>query len=423
VGSAYLQKLRLFNRDVRLYLFSMALIGLTIYGGIRSMLLNLYLVRLGYGPEFIGLINAAGSLGFSILALPAGALGPRWGTRRMMIAGAAVMVVGCGLFPLAEAVPGAWQRGWLVASNVVAWAGLAMAFVNGLPFLMSATGPEERNHAFSTQLALEPLAGFAGSLIGGFLPGLFASMLGVSLDDPAPYRYPLFISALLLVPALVALMGTREARTEGTQSRVADAGPVPYGLLVIMVLVVVPRLAGRTMVTTFFNLYLDTGLRASTSLIGALKAAGQLLAVPAALVVPLLVARWGKYGVISAGSVALAVCMLPLMLVPHWSAAGLGFMGVSALFAITTAPIRVFNQELVSPRWRGAMSGAVMMAAGLSSSATALAGGYIISALGYPSLFLMGLVATAAGAVLFWGYFRVPRGEMVRSPARVEDSC
>jgi hypothetical protein len=31
----------------------------------------------------------------------------------------------------------------------------------------------------------------------------------------------------------------------------------------------------------------------------------------------------------------------------------------------------------VTPRWRGAMSGAVMMAGGLSYSATAMAGGYV----------------------------------------------
>ena len=60
------------------------------------------------------------------------------------------------------------------------------------------------------------------------------------------------------------------------------------------------------------------------------------------------------------------------------------------------------------------MSGAVNMAFGLSFSAMALGGGYLIGALGYRSLFLTGAGLTAAGALLFWAYFRVPRGELGR---------
>jgi hypothetical protein len=44
----------------------------------------------------------------------------------------------------------------------------------------------------------------------------------------------------------------------------------------------------------------------------------------------------------------------------------------------------------------------------------ALGGGYIITALGFPSLFLTGAGLTAAGALAFWSYFRVPRGTHVR---------
>ena len=40
------EALALFNRDVRLVLFSQALIGFTIFGGVYTVLLNLYLLRL-----------------------------------------------------------------------------------------------------------------------------------------------------------------------------------------------------------------------------------------------------------------------------------------------------------------------------------------------------------------------------------------
>ena len=57
--ASYLQKMRLFSRSTWLYLVSSAAIGFG-YMGIAGVLLNLYLVRLGYGPEFAGLIFATG---------------------------------------------------------------------------------------------------------------------------------------------------------------------------------------------------------------------------------------------------------------------------------------------------------------------------------------------------------------------------
>ena len=55
----YIQAVRLFNRYVRLFLVSATLFGFAVFGGIYPILLNLYLLRLGYGPEFIGLLDAS----------------------------------------------------------------------------------------------------------------------------------------------------------------------------------------------------------------------------------------------------------------------------------------------------------------------------------------------------------------------------
>lgn len=419
--SAYLQKLRLFSRDARFYLITAGLYGFTM-DGIYAVLLNLYLLRLGYGPEFIGLVNAAAAFVFTVFCLPAGALGARWGSRRMMIAGVGLLVAGGGLLPLVESIPTIWQARWLLATNSLAGLGLALYLVNGIPFLMGATGLEERSHAFSVQMALGPLAGFTGSLLGGVLPKVFSNVLSVSRDKPASYRYPLLLAALLLIPGMLALMTTREVRTKQVQGRATEAGRGPYGLIILIALIVVLRFAGQGTALTFFNVYLDAGLHTSTALIGVLSAARQLLSVPAALIAPLLVAQWGNARTIVLGSLGIALSMLPLALIPHWSAAGLGFMGVAALFSMTTAPFRVFSQEIVSPGWRAAMSGAMMTGAGLSSSAMAFGGGYLISALGYSGLFLTGAGLTVAGALLFWAYFRVPRGELVsRSVPNVTD--
>jgi MFS family permease len=410
MATSYLKAFSLFSRDVRLYLITVALFGFTF--GIYAVLLNLYLLRLSYGPEFVGLINAASGLPVVLFGLPAGALGGRLGIRRVMIAGMSTSVVGLGFLPLSEFIPKAYQAGWLVAAYALAWLGVAFYGVNGFPFLMGATGPEERNHAFSMWAALNPLAGFAGSLVGGLLPGLFAMTLGLSLDYPAPYRYPLLIAAGFLIPSVLMLIATREVSVGRKQATVAETGPFPFGLITIMALVLLLRGASEGAGRIFFNVYLDANLHVSTAQIGALSAVGQLLSVPVALVAPLLMARWGNGRILVWGLLGTALSLLPMAFIPHWIASGVSFMSLLVMVSITTPAYSLFCQEVVSSGWRAAMSGATFMAVGLSFAAMAFSGGYIITALGYRSLFLIGAGLTAVGALLFWAYFlRVPRGE------------
>jgi MFS family permease len=413
----YLRALGLFSRNVRLYLIATSVFGLTIFGGIYSVLLNLYLLRLGYGPEFVGLVNAVGYLCFAVFSLPAGALGGRWGSRRTMIAGLSLALVGFGALPLAEFMPRALQDGWLLATYLLGWLGAALFTVNSSPFLMGSTGPKERNHVFSAQAALWSLAGFAGSLVGGLLPGLFAATLGLSLDHPASYRYPLLIAALLIFPGVLAIWATREVRARRMQETAPETSPAPLGLIGLMSLAGLLTVAGEGSARTFFNVYLDAGLHVSAVQIGTLSAAGQLLAIPAALAMPLLAARWGTSRTVALGSFGVALSLLPLALLPHWGAAGLGYMSMIALAAIRRPAFTLYGQEVVPLAWRAATSGATSMAAGLGFSVMSFGGGYIITALGYPSLFLAGTALTAAGGLIFWSYFCVRRPKLLLDAA------
>jgi MFS family permease len=414
----YLHMVRLFSRDLRLFLVTASLVSFA-WDGVRAVVLNLYLLRLGYGPDFVGLVNAVGALAFALWCLPAGAMGSRWGSRKMLIAGASLLTVGFWLVPLAEFVAGAWRTGWLLSTSVLTYFGFALFLVNGLPFMMGTTGSEERTHAFSAHVALMPLAGFFGSLVAGWLPGTFATLLGVSVAEATPYGLSLWLATLLLIPGVAALLPTRLVDGQLPQAAqpstpIEDTGRAPYGLILAIALIMAFRFGGRGTVATFFNVYLDDGLGTSTSLIGALSAAGQLLSVPAALVAPLLLTRWGGLRTIVWGTLGMALSVLPLALVPRWGVAGLGFAGASALFSVTVGPIRVFSQELVAPRWRTAMASAFMLGAGLSFAGVSLAGGYMIVTLGYQSLFLIAAGLAATGALLFWLCFRTPRGQMAR---------
>jgi hypothetical protein len=253
----------------------------------------------------------------------------------MMIAGLSLTMVVHAMLPVAERLPASWQQGWLLATPVLYGLCTTLCMVNRPVFLMGVTGPEERTHAFSLLMALAPVAGTAGSLVGGLLPVLFARAFGLCAHEPASYRYPLLIAAGLLAPGVLALRSASDVPATPTREGAASRGSAPWGPISLMASVVMLRLAEHPAINAFFNVYLDPVLRAAPAVIGALTAAGHLLAALGALATPLGVMRWGNSTASVLGSLGMALGLLPLALIPHWGIAGLGYVGMMLLSSTT----------------------------------------------------------------------------------------
>ncbi len=402
----YLRTIRHFNRDIRLYLFASGLVGFCLFSGIYSLLFNLYLLRLGYGPAFVGQVNAVGGLAFALSSLPSSFLGGRWGNRRTMILGLGLALVGHALLSQAEFVPNIHQQCFILSMNSLGLLGISLYIVNGYPYLMGISSAAQRHLVFSLQAALFPLAGFAGSLIGGFLPGGFAGLLQLSLDHPTPYRHTLLGASLLLTPGVFALVATGQETREHYEDTPTDATPLPLKLILLLSFIAFLYTASEGAVRTFLNVYLDDALNASTALIGTLAASGQLLAIPAALMMPFLVRRFGSTRTFNGAVLCSALILVPLALISHWAIAGLCLMGTMCLAGIRRPAFTVFQQEMMPLRWRTAMAGAAGTTTGLGYAGISLGGGYMIEAVGYRALFLMAGCLTASGAAIFWLCFR-----------------
>ena len=68
--SGYLDKLRMLHGDAKLYMGMWATAGIC-WMGIYAVVFNLYLLRLGYGPDFVGLANGVIFLGLSLFCMVA----------------------------------------------------------------------------------------------------------------------------------------------------------------------------------------------------------------------------------------------------------------------------------------------------------------------------------------------------------------
>lgn len=415
-----LERFQRISPAIFLYLVGAALVGFALDGGVYAVLLNLYLVRMGYGPELIGMINSSGQLTFALFSLPAGALGSRWGSRRALLLGMSMMMIGTLIAPFADTLPQSWWIPWLVVNSIVIYMGMALFFVNTSPFVMEAVEAQRRAQVFSIQTGMMSLASFAGSLLSGLLPPVFASMLGTDLSQPAPYRYALLIAGVALIPALMAIYSSRPALVPHEEPAVSpQAGadvkrmsPI-LGLILVIALVRLLQVAGIASTNTFYNVYLDSQLHVPIAQIGLIVATGRLLGVPSALTSSTLAARFGAKNVVIGSSLLTALAILPMAFIEHWLAAAFTFVCVVSLSWIRYAISQIFFLELVPPSRRAIVAGVTEMAAGLTFTGMTFGGGFIITLFGYRTLFLTGATMTLLSVIIFWLYFR-DRGSGVR---------
>jgi predicted MFS family arabinose efflux permease len=183
-------------------------------------------------------------------------------------------------------------------------------------------------------------------------------------------------------------------------------GPFPVLPIVLMIAYVYVRHAGWATCRAFCNAYMDTDLHLSPSSIGLITGTGQFVAILAPLLTPRLAARRSNGWTLMVTTLGLSLCLVPLGLVPHWAAVGLGRLGVLVLSAIWMPALQVFQMERVDSQWRSLAYGAVSMAMGLGFGSTSLAGGYIVAAWGYRALFLLGAGLSAAAAGLMWSILK-----------------
>ena len=72
--------------------------------GFATIVLPVYLAKIGFNPAQIGLVAAAALLGTAVLTLAIGFLAPRHNLRRLLIAGAALMIATGVAFPAFEEI-------------------------------------------------------------------------------------------------------------------------------------------------------------------------------------------------------------------------------------------------------------------------------------------------------------------------------
>jgi predicted MFS family arabinose efflux permease len=376
--------------------------------GITQLLRVIYLLRLGAGLELIGLLYGIGALLFGVLGLPSGALGERVGARHAMLFGAGVLVLGLCLLPVTELLTGPVRAIWPIVPELVNTLGWSLLVVNSVPILVATTAPEDRKTAYALREALLGFANLSGMLLAGVLPATFAFLLGTTTATPAPYRFGLLSSVVLGAGGLFVLTRTGPLRYERHASTASSAS-APWRPIVLLLICGFLNQGAVASCRAFTYAYMDTAFGMPTSVIGLISAIGMALAVVAALNSSRLARRHGSGKAMALASVALALDLLMMALIPHWIAAAAGTIGVLALFSLWMPAYQTLQMEFAAPGQRAMVSGAGFMALGLGFGITSLIGGRLAATAGYSALFLFGvaLALSSAGLMLYVHKLRV----------------
>jgi MFS family permease len=395
-----------FNRDAKLLIAVTGILAISFFG-IVALLRVIYVLRLGYGPEYIGIFSATGALTYMSMGIPSGALGARLGTRKAMLIGGVIAAVGMTLLPLTEFVPLVLRDFWPFFSQVVLTIGWSMLNVNLVPALMASTNEWNRNMAYSLSSAFRETGTLVGTFIGGLLPATFANLFAQSLDDPAPYRFSLWVGAVLAAVALIPLSRIKKDAAPVTKTHIdKHCSPAPILPIALMAIYIYIRHAGWSTCQSFCNAYMDAGLQLSTSTIGMITSVVQVAAIIASLLTPRMMARYNNGGTLLLTTVGVAVSLLPMGLFPHWTAVGIGRIGFQVASAMWIPVLQVFQMELVDTEWRALTYGITSMAMGFGFGSFSLIGGYIINAFGYRRVFLVGAGLELVAAVVLWGVLK-----------------
>lgn len=398
----YADQLRRFSANARLFLLSV--FGMGLASSIFSLFLNIYLLRLGYKQDFIGLMAAIPPLVTASLSVPAGLVSDAIGHRRALILGVALSGLGAlGIVLFTGSEP-------LVLAIGILGLGGALLQVVSAPFMIEESQESERTHLFSVQFALQTLAGFVGSFVGGALPPLFAHGFSLTESTATVYQMTLAVGVGLIGLSVLPLIRMRSASTGHSRAGLQWNLKIPTGLVFKLILPNMILGLGAGLFIPFMNVFFKLQFHISDALLGTLFAWGAVGMGIASLAGPPLAQRLGKVRTI-VWTQALSIPFLVAMaFVPILWVSALAFVLRYALMPMSAPIYSLFVMERVAPEDRATVNGWSTMAWNLFFAGSAWLSGQLQVLWGFEPIFvIVCAVYSFSIALQYWLFMPLER--------------
>ena len=389
------------NRQVLLFLCHSLLFHMGLLG-IADILLNFYLVSIGYDSGDISLLQALPRLSGFLIGLPVGLAANRAGNRRVII------VSTCGI-ALCIAATALAPTLFLIALSRFFWgACFGAAQVVKPPFMVTLTPPGEHTAQFSYHNLVSMMAVAFGSALGGFIPALVSRVLSIKAASAA-YQAAILIAALAVLLSVLPLLrlSSHSAKAAATSHR-RQAIPWLKIFRLAFPLFVFGISGGLTF--PFFNLFFRDQFGMADSAVGSVIGLGWLAMGIAPLLNPFWEARLGR-----------AAALTGLMAVSAIAFVGLGLSRAiiaAVVFYALAIGLRNTMQPLFQPLLMGSLASPfhnIASSVGLALwnmgwfGATLCFGG-LQSALGHSNIMLIAAFLVLLNGISIYAIHRTKNG-------------
>ncbi len=404
VGREYTARVRLFSRNARLYLLSVAVTGAAM--GVYRLLFNFYVLSLGYDEALLGKLITTNQFTALALALPLGYLVDLVGRKTVLMArslllGAAVLVMAqyptVGVFYAMNALFGVVQ-----AINAVAQA----------PFLMENSGEEERTYLFSLSSGLRMGAVFVGNWLGGYLPSWAAVLQGVSTTSSVAYGRALLAVSALALAGFVPLVFLRRVYRRVTSER---GGFAPFRFAMaqprLLLKLLLPSMLisiGAGMFMPFMNVFFRVVHHQSDQTIGTLFAWGSLSMGIGLMIAPPLADRLGKIRLVTLTQGLSIPFMVMLGFAPLFPLSAGAYLVRMALMNMSNPIYQTFVMEQVDASARATVASLVSMVWSFGRAFSPTISGYLQVEYGFGPPFAIAISLYALAVLLYWRFFLKP---------------
>ena len=368
-------------------LFHVALLG------IADILLNFYLVSIGYGTATISLLQSIPRLSGFLVGLPIGLIANRVGNRRLILLSTAGLALSVAATALTADLA-------IIAVSRFLWGACFGANqVVKPPFMVTLTGRSEHTAQFSYHNFVAMIAVAIGSVAGGMLPLLASQTLGIAAiigmraeEMPLAYRAAILCAALLLLLSNLPILALRDASADAGDAGATGRGvwrTAPWRRLLRQTFPLFVFGISGGLTFPFFNLIFRELFGIADSAVGGVIGLGWLAMGLMPLLNPAWEARLGRAGALSA-----------LMLVSAAAFVGLSLsqgLAVAIIFYVLAIGLRNTMQPLFQPLLMNSLNvayhnvasslGLVMWNIGWFGSTFCF--GFLQAAIGYRNIMLL----------------------------------
>jgi MFS family permease len=398
----YIQPMRTFGRDARLFLWMTVINGIIFSGW--QLFFNIYMLQSGFTRDFLGIVNSLPALTGLLFGIPMGRLSDRIGRKRALFIG----ILLSGLSYLGQVT--FKQPLLIVIMSALAGVFFMLIIVSGAPLMMKLSDASNRTLLFSLNYGLQTIAGAVGSLFAGRLPALFGTLLSVDPTSAVVYRAVLIMTILFGSTALIPLWMMREPKTFQANSEL-DAGlrNIRSGLTRLTIKLATPNFLigmGAAILIPYMNIFFKDRFSISDSLLGVLFSLSSLFIGIGTLVGPRLTTRLGgKIRTVAFTQLTSVIFMLIIGFVPSLWIAGFAFLMRAALMNMAAPLYSAFCMEQTPESQQGLANSILNIAWNIGWSVGPYLSGVVQEQYGFTPLFIATTILYLLSIGVMWRYF------------------